>query len=448
MQKRAYGAVALAGVATLFMSACGGGSSTPASPAAPAAPAASDASDGKASPTSTTPAAAATSGTAAPVRDANVDLVIWADADRAKILQKYADQFGQEQGIKVQIQVSTNVRKDFKDATNVGKGPDIIVGAHDYAGELVQNGAINPVQLSADAQAKFVPASIQAAKYNGQLYGVPYATENLGLLRNTALAPDAPASYEDMLAKGKKLVADGKATNAVLQQVGKTGDAYYSYPYLKAFGGGIFGQKDNGDYDPTKVLVGDAGSVKGAAFMDQLGKDGILSTNIDFDTAQSLFGTGKVPYYITGPWATEKAKAASIKYGISPLPTIEGNKMSPFLGVQMFYVSAKAKNDAFAQEFVTNYVTKPELQVDLYKTGFRPPALKLALDQVTASDPDVKAWSEAGQGALPMPNIPAMNSVWGPLGQATADVVAQKAAAQERMTAAKTEITANIQKNG
>jgi arabinogalactan oligomer/maltooligosaccharide transport system substrate-binding protein len=47
-----------------------------------------------------------------------------------------------------------------------------------------------------------------------------------------------------------------------------------------------------------------------------------------------------------------------------------------------------------------------------------------------------------------MPNIPAMNSVWGPLGQATADVVAQKEAAQARMAAAQKEITANIQKNG
>ncbi len=438
MHQRAFGAAALTGAAALLMSACGG--SSPSTGAATAG-------TGSASSTTTTAAASPTT-TAAPVRDANVDLVIWCDNDRKKILDKYAAQFGQEQGIKVAVQVSNDTRKDFKDATNVGKGPDVIVGAHDWLGELVQNGAVAPVNLAADEQAKFSPSSIQAAKFNGQLYGVPYATENLGLMRNTALAPDAPTSYEDMLAKGKALVASGKATNAVLQQVGKTGDAYYSYPYLKAFGGGIFGQKANGDYDPTKVLVGSEGSVKGAAFMGQLGKDGILTTNIDFDTAQQLFSTGKVPYYVTGPWAVDKAKSAGIKYGISPLPTIQGNKMSPFLGVQMFYVSAKAKNDAFAQEFVAKYVTKPELQVDMFNIGHRPPALTAAYQQVQGSDPDVKAWFEAGQGALPMPNIPAMNSVWGPLGQATADVVAQKATAQARLAAAQTEITANIQKKG
>src|SRR6476659_5953333 len=106
MQKRLLGAASLVGVAALLISACGGSSPTPAATGDVAA--------------TTTPAASSTT-TGAPVRDANVDLVIWSDDDRAKILKKYADQFGQEQGIKVQIQVSTDVRKDFKAATEVGK---------------------------------------------------------------------------------------------------------------------------------------------------------------------------------------------------------------------------------------------------------------------------------------------------------------------------------------
>lgn len=196
------------------------------------------------------PSAAAT--TAAPVRDAGVDLVIWCDNDRKAILDKYGAQFGQEQGIKVQVQVATDVRKDFKDATNAGKGPDVIVGAHDWLGELVQNGAVKPVNLSADQQAKFAPQAISAAKYNGQLYGVPYAIENIGIVRNTDLALDAPKTFEEMVQKGGDVVKAGKATNAVLLQVSKTGDAYHAYPFLKAFGGGIFAQKPNGGLRPVQ----------------------------------------------------------------------------------------------------------------------------------------------------------------------------------------------------
>ena len=42
-----------------------------------------------------------------------------------------------------------------------------------------------------------------------------------------------------------------------------------------------------------------------------------------------------------------------------------------------------------------------------------------------------------------MPNIPAMNAVWGPLGQATADIVGGAAAA-ERLPAEQEEIEGNI----
>ncbi len=439
MHKRAFGAAAFTGVAAVLLSACGGSSPT----AGSTAPAPSGATSDSAT---TTAAAPSPSGTAAPVRDAKVDLVIWCDNDRKPILDKYGAEFGKANGIQVQVQVSTDVRKDFKDATNAGKGPDVIVGAHDWLGELVANSSVEPVQLSADQQSKFAPQSIAAAKFNGQLYGVPYAVENIGIVRNTELAPDAPKTFEEMVEKGTAAVQAGKATNAVLLQVSKTGDAYHAYPFLKAFGGGVFAQKDNGDYDPSKVLVNSAGSVQGGDQLAALGKTGVLSTNLDLPVAESIFDAGKAPYFMTGPWAIDKAKKGNIKYAISPLPTIGGKQMEPFLGVQMFYVSAKAKNDAFAQEFVTNYVSRKDLQVDMFNIGKRPPALSEAYTEVSATDPDVKSWFEAGKNALPMPNIPAMNSVWGPLGQAEADIISQKAGAQARLDAAQAEIVANIAK--
>jgi arabinogalactan oligomer/maltooligosaccharide transport system substrate-binding protein len=275
---------------------------------------------------------------------------------------------------------------------------------------------------------------------------VPYAIENIGLVRNTALAPDAPKTYEEIVAKGQALVKAGKADGIVVQEVSKVGNAYYTYPYLKAFGGGIFAQKSNGDYDPNKVIVDSPGSIKGAQQLQKLGQMKVLSTNVDGTNADALFDSGKYPYFITGPWAIDKAKKANIKYAISSLPTIDGGQMSPFLGVQMFYVSAKAKNKAFAEEFVTKYVPNKDLQVDLFKVGNRPPALAEAYAEVAATNPDVKAWYEAGQGALPMPNIPAMNAVWGPLGQAGADVISGKTPPKERFDAAAKEIETNIKK--
>ena len=434
MHKRAIGAAALTGVAALLMSACGG-ATTPAAPPS-----------GSASSATTTSAAPEPTKDGPPVRDASVDLVIWTDADRAPALTKYATQFGDENSVKVAVQVAPDTRQQFKDATNVGKGPDIVVGAHYWLGELVQNNTVAPINLSADVAAKFAPNAIAATKFNGQTYGVPYAVENIALIRNTELAPDAPKSMEELVTNGTKIKAasGGKVTNVLVQQVGKTGNAYYSYPYLAAFGGGIFATKANGDYDAAKVIVNSAGSLKGAEQLAKLGKAKVLTTNIGDDNAEAIFDGGKSPYFITGPWAITNIKKAGLKYAISPLPTLADGKMEPFLGVQMFYVSAKAKNATLAQEFVTNYVPRKDIQLALFEAASRPPALIEAYDEVSAKDADVKAFFEAGKNGKAMPNIPAMNSVWGPLGQAAADVISGKSQPKARFDAAQKEIVANI----
>src|SRR6476646_4668523 len=187
MHKRALGAAAVTGVAALALSACGG--SSPTTPSDTGAAGTSKAA-------TTTGVPETPSGTAAPVRDANVDLVIWPDADRSAAVQKYADQFAAENGVTVKVQISTDVRQQFKAATKVGQGPDVIVGAHDWLGELVQNATVAPINLSPDVTAKLAPNAVAATKFNGQTYGVPYAVENIALMRNTALAPDAPTTMD------------------------------------------------------------------------------------------------------------------------------------------------------------------------------------------------------------------------------------------------------------
>ncbi len=433
MHKRALGAAALTSAAALVLAGCGGGDGASSST--------STTSSTSSSSSSTTEAAPAEVDAKDPSR-ADADLVIWADANRAPLLTKYAAQFGEENGITVAVQIAAETRKQFGDATKVGKGPDIVVGAHDWLGELVQNGTVAPIQLDDATAAKFAPAAVAASKYDGQNYGVPFSVENIALVRNTDLAPDAPATMADLLTAAKAAKAkDSKVSVLLDQPVGKTGNAYYTYPWLSAYGGGIFALKDNGDYDADKVIVNSAESLKGAEQLAKMGKDKVLSTNVGDDNAEGIFTSGKAPFFITGPWSIPNIEKAGIKYAISSLPSLEGGgAMQPFLGVQLFYVSAKAKNATLAQEFVTNYVPTKEFQLAMFENGGRPPALTEAYEEVAAADPDVKAWYEAGKDGKPMPNIPAMNSVWGPLGQAAADVISGKAEPKARFDAAQKEI--------
>ena len=149
---------------------------------------------------------------APPTIDENADLVIWTAQLESSAIQAAADKFAADNGITVSVQIVADGRPAFLNASQAGQAPDLINGAHDWIGQLVQNGAIDPVQLDAATQAKFNPLAIEGVTFNGQIYGVPYDLGNIFLIRNTDLAPDAPTSIEDMVATGKQLVADGKAS--------------------------------------------------------------------------------------------------------------------------------------------------------------------------------------------------------------------------------------------
>ncbi|MCG5440409.1 sugar ABC transporter substrate-binding protein [Micromonospora foliorum] len=354
-------------------------------------------------------------------------LVIWADDKRTAALKPFAEKFGQENGVSVEVQaVSKDLQTNFVTASQQGSGPDVVVGAHDWIGNLVQNGAIDPVQLAAEQKSAFNPTAIKAVTFNGQLYGVPYAQENLALIRNTELAPEAPKTIEDLVANGRALKASKKATETLCLQVGQNGDAYHIYPLYTSAGGYLFGTGANGDYDPKDLGVGKPESVEAFKKIGALGEKGagVLKRSIADTNSIATFTGKKCAYLVSGPWAVADVKKANIKYDISAIPGFAGGKEAqPFVGVQAFYVAAKGKNKALAQEFVANYTTTPELAVALYNAEPRPPALTAALDQVKGTDPDLAKFQEAGRNGQVLPAIPAMAAIWDPFGKAEAAVI-------------------------
>jgi arabinogalactan oligomer / maltooligosaccharide transport system substrate-binding protein len=369
-------------------------------------------------------------------------LTIWADDQRAAALKPFADKFGKDNGVTVTVQaISKDLQTTFVTASQSGKGPDIVVGAHDWIGNLVQNGTIDPVQLSDSQKSGFADVALKAVTFNGQLYGVPYAIENVALIRNTDLAPNAPATIEDLVSAGQALKASGKVTNIMALQSGENGDAYHINPLFTSAGGYLFGQKSNGDYDPADLGVGKPESIAAFKKIQALGEkgSGALTRSITGDNAIPTFTGGKTAFLISGPWAIADIKKAGIKYDITPVPAFAGGKPAqPFVGVQAFYVASKGKSKALANEFVTNYLTQPDLQVALYQANPRPPALTAALDQVKSTDPDIQKWLDAGKGGAVLPAIPAMAAVWDPFGKAEAAIIGGADVTSTLTAAAKT----------
>lgn len=373
---------------------------------------------------STTPAAPSSNAPASPASSAAADysgttLTVWVDDTRLAATQAAAKAFETATKAKVEL-VKKNfadIQADFTSQVPTGKGPDVTIGAHDWLGNLIQNGVVAPIELG-DKAGEFAPVAIQAFTQDGQVYGVPYAIENIGLIRNTKLAPEAPATWDDALAAGKK----AGTKYPILLQLGTTGDPYTAYPLQTSFGAPVFTQNADGSYT-SELAMGGANGEKFAQWLADQGKSGVLDTAITYDIAVDAFAKGKSPFIIGGPWMLEKFKGLDL--AIDAIPSAGGQKASPFVGVQGFFISSKSANPIVANDFLTNYIATTDVQYSMYEAGQRTPALTSAAEKA-AGDTLTAGFAKVAADAVPMPSIPEMASVWTFWGVTEANIVSGK----------------------
>jgi arabinogalactan oligomer / maltooligosaccharide transport system substrate-binding protein len=359
--------------------------------------------------------------------DGGVSLTIWADDKYSRAIKESATRWGRANDVQVNVQaVSKDLQTVFVTASQAGKGPDLVMGAHDWIGNLVQNGTIDPLQITDDTRAAFDPLAIKGVTYNGQIYGIPYAIENVVLFRNTDLAPEAPKTLDELVAKGKELKTAGKVSEIMALPVGPNGDAYHMYPIYTSAGGYLFGKTSEGDYDPKDLGLAKPEAAKAFEKISELGEkgDGALKRSIAGENVTSIFTGKKTAFLLSGPWQIPDIKKSGVHYEITPIPGFQGGKEArPFVGVQAMYVASKGRYKSLAQEFATNYFIQPEVAVALYKADRRPPPLKAAFAEVSKTDPDMAKILEAGKDGDIMPAIPEMATVWDPLGKAQSATV-------------------------
>ena len=252
-----------------------------------------------------------------------VSLTIWADDKYSRAIKESATRWGQANDVQVNVQaVSKDLQTVYVTAAQAGKGPDLVMGAHDWIGNLVQNGTIDPLQLTDDTRAAFNELAIKGVTFNGQIYGIPYAIENVVLFRNTDLAPTAPTSLDELVAKGKELKAAGKVSEIMALPVGANGDAYHMYPIYTSGGGYLFGKGPEGDYDPKDLGLSKPEAVRAFEKIRELGEkgEGALKRSISGDNVTSVFTGRKTAFLLSGPWQIPDVEKSGVPYEITPSP--------------------------------------------------------------------------------------------------------------------------------
>jgi maltose-binding protein MalE len=367
---------------------------------------------------------------------------IWADNTRKPALDQIEPAFEEEYGVELLIEEVGfgNIRTNFLISGPAGEGPDIIIGAHDWLGELVASGTLAPVDAG-DLVDQFTPASINAFTYDGELYGLPYATENVAFFINTDLVPECPATWEEVYQISSELHAANPEQYGFVRM---EGDPYHFYPIQTAFGGYVFGRDEAGSYDPTQVGVGDEGSLAAAAWWERMVTEGLQPPAVTWDIQHEMFEAGTSAMQVTGPWSYQRTVDSGIPFAICNIPseTAEGK---PFLGAQGFMISAFAKDPVLAQIFLTEFVASEEFQQAIFDNGERPSAFLPVLE--ATEEEWLAQFGAAGVNADPMPAIPEMSSVWEAWGNAVTLVAQGSDTAENAFTTAQQQIITAIEGN-
>ena len=330
------------------------------------------------------------------------ELMIWADTLRTRTLDQFTENFLSSHQVEVSfttVAIET-LRRDFLEAARSPQPPaDVLVGPHDWIGNLVNARAIEAFELSSERRAAFVDRAIEAMTYRGRLYGIPYASDSIALLRNTGLdtAPEPPATVEELLQRGRSLCRDNRAREPLAIQVG-TGDAFHIYPLYTSAGGQLFVRVADGGWDAEAI----AGPESAAAFvrLRALGEQGekILRREITRERAVDMFFRRETPYLLCAAWAVGDLRNAGIPTSmmeVSPVPPFAGCcPTRSLVATHGLFLASSARNRIIAKDLIVDYMTRTEVALKLHAAQPRTPALRSRLGEVLESDPISAVYNE------------------------------------------------------
>ncbi|MBL8361467.1 MAG: maltose/maltodextrin ABC transporter substrate-binding protein MalE [Rubrivivax sp.] len=336
-------------------------------------------------------------------------LLVWINGDKGyNGLQRVGDGFTKATGVPVVVQHPEGAPDKFQAAAAAGKGPDIFCWPHDRVGEWAKAGIISPVRPSRAVREQIDDAAWRAFTYRGKVWGYPLAFEAIGLIVNTALVPEVPRTFDDVIALDRQLAAQGR--KAILWDYNKS---FFTWPLLAGAGGEIFGRDAAGGYDTTRVGVNNEGAVRGAQMLERLIASGAMPRGARYSDMDSQFAAGRVAMMISGPWAWDNARKSRIAFTVAPIPeVVPGRPSKPFVGVLGCMVTAPSRLKDVAREFLEHHVLAVEgLKTIAADVPLGTPVNKAYYAEL-AADPLIAATMANARTGEPIPNIPETGRFW------------------------------------
>lgn len=372
-------------------------------------------------------------------------LVVWEDKDKGIALQPAIESFEKEYGIKVEFK-EMNMAEDIRDQLRLdgpaGIGPDVLTLPHDQIGQVVTEGLLTPIDVEQSVLDTFTDSSVLAQTFDGNLYGLPKATETPVFIYNKSLMDKAPKTFDELYAFSKNYGTEKEYGFLALWD-----NFYFGNAVISGYGGYVFNNND-GALDPTNLGLNNEGAVEGGQYIQKWYADifpkGIIGES-GGSAMDGLFNEGKAASVMNGPWAFQAMNEAGIDYGVAPLPMLpNGEYPKTFMGVKGWHVSSFSENKEWATKLVEWITNAENGKIRFETTGEIPPVKALIEDPVIAENEAANAVAVQSSRAVAMPNVPEMAEVWGPMASSLQLIANQKQEPKAALDNAVETIEANI----
>jgi maltose/maltodextrin transport system substrate-binding protein len=189
------------------------------------------------------------------------EVLVWIGGDKGwRGLAELGKKCDAELGIPVKVEPMDGLTDKFQSAAQGGKGPDIVVWAHDRLGEWADAGLLQPLEIGEEFKAGFLPMTWDAVTHSKQIWGYPLALEAISLIYNKRLvAGSPPAQLSEIQAFAKELQVQHPKVIPIMWDYTSP---YFSWPFLASDGGYAF-KKVEGGYDVGDSGVNVPGAVQG-----------------------------------------------------------------------------------------------------------------------------------------------------------------------------------------
>jgi ABC-type glycerol-3-phosphate transport system substrate-binding protein len=267
---------------------------------------------------------------------------------------------------------SLDLRAAYEQAALQGKAPTVLIGSAGWGPSLYDQGLV--ADLSSLAEQGLLdslnPAGVETGRYKDALISLPLSLEGTVLYRNGALAPIAPATFDELVTFARS-ATEGGAVGAVLDRGFMASGAHLN---------GLGGKWINPDGTPA------FNDEHGIAWVNLLGafeQAGPVEYQTDADL--NLFKEGRAGMIIEDTRQRQNLAEAigADNLVIDPWPLATGGALSGFVQADGVFLNPRAlqEGDQVSWEFVKTLFS-PQSQAGLAQLGFIP---AINLTQLTAA---------------------------------------------------------------